>query len=296
MSPSPAAPRIASVTLADHVGIRVPERAALGGNRDAAEDQRPALRPADAGRSRCPPRPVRAAPATTVFVQSASAIGQILRRRDLDVGRLRLRRCARVPGALGERRLVGRLDAGVAERQRVAQHVAAKRLRRLREIDRLARQRLRTNVSGTRAVRPCRARCAGPVASPCRAPAAPRAPRRTSAAAAIVREIRSALANGRAASWITTTSARASTARNAFATESCRRAPPATIRSALAIVRQIRRRVGDETRPAAPRRSRRSSGCARKTATLRSRRNGRRPSATASGRAPPSRGRGRRPR
>ena len=44
MSPAPAAPRIASVDrMADDVAIRMAERAALRRDRDAAEDERPAL-------------------------------------------------------------------------------------------------------------------------------------------------------------------------------------------------------------------------------------------------------------
>jgi hypothetical protein len=46
-----------------------------------------------------------------------------------------------VAGALGQRRLVGRVAAGFPERQRVAQHVAPERLGRLRQEDRLPRQR-----------------------------------------------------------------------------------------------------------------------------------------------------------
>ena len=56
-----------------------------------------------------------------------------------------------------------------------------------------------------------------------------------SAAAAIVLAINVALANGRAASCTTTTSARSDTTWKAAATESCRRAPPATMRSGFAV-------------------------------------------------------------
>ena len=46
----------------------------------------------------------------------------------------------RLPGALGERRLVGRVDGVRGRVQRRGENVAAKRLRRLRKKDRLARQ------------------------------------------------------------------------------------------------------------------------------------------------------------
>ena len=96
-----------------------------------------------------------------------------------------------VPGPLGEPGFVGGLDAGAPERDRVAQHRAAEGLRRLREVDRLARQRLddrpapapsgatrlTVSVAGTAAI-----------AAPC------------AAAASIARVITSADTNGRAAS------------------------------------------------------------------------------------------------
>ncbi len=48
-------------------------------------------------------------------------------------------------GALGEPRFVGRVDAGAPERDRVAEHATSERLRRLRQENRLARQRLHDN-------------------------------------------------------------------------------------------------------------------------------------------------------
>ncbi len=47
-----------------------------------------------------------------------------------------------VAGALGERRLVGRLDAGLAQRDRVPQHLDAESLRRLRQENHFAGNRL----------------------------------------------------------------------------------------------------------------------------------------------------------
>ncbi len=51
------------------------------------------------------------------------------------------------------------------------------------------------------------------------------------AAASMTRENRSAVANGLAASWMTITVALFETWANAFATESCRRSPPLTMRT-----------------------------------------------------------------
>ena len=160
----------------------------------AAEDRAGGPRPGDAGRSRCRRASAAGDPAARA-PRNRFGHGQVLGRRDLDVRRLALDEPHRVAGALGERRLVGRVDAALRRAPARRAALAPKRLGRLREVDRLARQRFddeRVPVAGR--------------ASPCRAPAAPPARRPLSTAAAIVREIRSALANGRAASWITTTS------------------------------------------------------------------------------------------
>ena len=66
--------------------------------------------------------------------------GQVLRRRDLDVRLLAVDEPDRMAGALGQRRLVGRVLPLLGQRQRVAQHATPERLRRLRQVDPLARQ------------------------------------------------------------------------------------------------------------------------------------------------------------
>src|SRR2546427_2738602 len=66
----------------------------------------------------------------------------VLGRRDLDVRRVTVDELYRVTGAFDKGRLVGRVAALLAERKGVSENVAAERLWRLREEDRLARQRL----------------------------------------------------------------------------------------------------------------------------------------------------------
>ena len=188
MSPAAAAPSTASVTAWQTTSASEwPSSAALERNRDAAEDQRPALdEPMQivAGADAQPGRVGRRPPtrrAQSLRPASRSS-GVVILMFDASPS---TRRTA-MPGALGQRRFVGRVDARVAERERVAQHVAPERLRRLREEDRLARERLaRRPPSGRRACRPAAGRFtvsrAGSAAS-----AAP-----DSAAAAIVRAIRS---------------------------------------------------------------------------------------------------------
>ena len=162
--------------VADDVGVRMAERAAVGRNRHAAEDERPALRPADAGRSRCRRGRSRrrGAGASAGRARSLRRRAQILRRRDLDVRRLALDEAdgdAR-PARPAPLRRSPRSPA--RQRQRVAQHVAPERLRRLRQKIVSRGSVSRTNASGVsrRRRRICRA-------SPCRAPAAPRPRRRT---------------------------------------------------------------------------------------------------------------------
>ena len=69
-----------------------------------------------------------------------------------------------MPGALGERGLVGGVAAA---RQRVAQHRDAKRLRRLREIDLLARHASRPRGRRRRRASRCRWPAPRPAAAPC---------------------------------------------------------------------------------------------------------------------------------
>ena len=110
--------------------------------------------------------------------------------RDLQIRRLAFDDAHGVTGPLGERRFIGgvnRLREGIAE------DIAPERLRRLRQIDRLARDRL-PDVSIRASDGPSAVRFTVSQAWTA-ATAAP-----LSAAAAIVRPMRSALANGRAAS------------------------------------------------------------------------------------------------
>ena len=140
--------------MADDVGVRVAERAALAWNRDAAEDERPpfdqavqVVAHADASWSG---RPRGGAPSCGVEIRG---------RRDLHVRRIAGDDVDAVTGMLGEHRLVGGLDtAAAASRSSLGdgghQHGPAERLRRLREKDLVARQRLdnhaRTLLLGAR--------------------------------------------------------------------------------------------------------------------------------------------------
>ncbi len=143
---------------------------------------------------------------------------QVLRGRDLDVGRLTFDDADGVAGLLGEGRFVG----GVArDRQRVAEHVAPERLRRLREEDRPAVERRAhegtVNLLDRVACgdgRQRRARLGG---------------RRNGSRDQIgARERPRGVVHDDDVGAV-------GTARNAAATESCRRAPPATTRSGLAV-------------------------------------------------------------
>ena len=62
--------------------------------------------------------------------------------RHLDIEGIAFDQADAMPGALRQRGLVGDLKALSGQRERVAQDVAPKRLRRLREIDSFARQGL----------------------------------------------------------------------------------------------------------------------------------------------------------
>ena len=104
---------------------------------------------------------------------------------------------------LGQRRLVGRLDAASAQRHRLPQHLAPERLRRLRQEDRLARQRPLDQPRRRRAARG-RRRPLDRVARRHRHDRRARLGRRVDRAARSSRRPRS----GRAASWTRTTSLR----------------------------------------------------------------------------------------
>src|SRR6185369_1473181 len=72
---------------------------------------------------------------------SSDRVGQIeiLRRRDFDVRRLALHQLNAMAGSLDQRRFIGRI---FSSNQRVTQNPLSKSLRRLREEDTLAAQRL----------------------------------------------------------------------------------------------------------------------------------------------------------
>ena len=216
--------------VAHDVGVRVAEQPALERNRRRRRESADGPRRADAGRSRCrraparrrrrraarSPRPPRRSSGVVIlmFVASPSTSRTGWPARSASVASS----VASTPR--------------VAERQRVAQHVAAERLRRLREKDRLARQRL-ARRSRRRRVR-ARARFtvsrAGSAAS-----AAPDLGRRGNRA----RRSRSARRERpRRVVDDDDVGSRRSTAANAFATESCRRAPPATTRSGFGAPRR----------------------------------------------------------
>ena len=115
--------------VADDVGIGVAERAAVRRDRHAAEHERPSLRRADADRSRCRrgrfdgwslefgsgsplARRCRLRSAPAIASASVRSSG----RRDLDVRRFAFDDAHRLPGALGERRLVGRIERRLRRR------------------------------------------------------------------------------------------------------------------------------------------------------------------------------------
>ena len=86
--------------------------------------------------------PTRPAASAADSSPSRARRAEVVGGRDLHVLRVALDDVHGVPGLLRQRRFVGRLDAATAERDRVPQDVAPERLRRLRQVDRLARQRL----------------------------------------------------------------------------------------------------------------------------------------------------------
>ena len=160
--------------VAQHVGIRMAGEPGLVRNLHAANDERPARLQAvqivagtDSHRRHGP----RSRPSSRRF--QVQAPGQRLRHakiqlgRDLDVRRLALDQAHRMARLLGEGGLVGRRSRMLARPARIAscEHLAGERLRRLRQVDRIAR-------------RSCVRRCAGPappswLPSRCRWPAEP---------------------------------------------------------------------------------------------------------------------------
>ena len=173
--------------VADDVGIRITERAARRRNVDPAEHQRPAL-----------DQPVQVVAGAHPFrhdayrfvAQAPPRFREIVGRGDLQVLRRGFDDVHDVAGALGERRFVGRFDARLAQRDGVPQDVDAESLRRLREENRFAGNRLDDrHVSCARLTRftVSLTGCAA-IAAPC------------SAAARMVRVIRSPVTSGRAAS------------------------------------------------------------------------------------------------
>ena len=160
---------------------------------------------------------------------------EVRHRGDLDVGRLALDEPHRETGGLGEGRFVGGHRAAPARLDGRGEDIGAERLRRLGQVDG-SRGSVRSTTIGP----------APPPAPACftvslAGSAASAAP--DSAAASIVRAIRSALANGRAASWITTMSARPRT----LEPDPHRVLPPRAARDdarRLAGGAEIRRRLG----------------------------------------------------
>ena len=117
MSPRHAAPRMASVTAWQTTSASEWPSAPRSDGIVTPPSTSGRPRRAGADRSPVPARPVRAG----VPLPAGDRLGQrqILRRRDLDVRRLALDQAHRMPGALGERRLVGRV-ASPRQRQRIA--------------------------------------------------------------------------------------------------------------------------------------------------------------------------------
>ena len=195
MSPAPAAPRIASVTAWQTTSAS--ECPSAPRSAGIVTPPRTSGRPrrAGAGRSRC--RPVATPPdgCTRARARARSAAVVIF-----TFAASPSTTCTRCPARSASVASSVAVDAGSAQRDRRRQHLAAERLRRLRQIDLLARDRL--DDHGVAVARR---------ASPCRSPAPRRSPRRARRAASIARAIRSAVTNGRAASWTSTMSRSAAT-------------------------------------------------------------------------------------
>src|SRR5689334_15530565 len=117
--------------MAYDVCIRMPGGALLRWHADAAEHEWPSLRET----MKVVPR---ADTAAGHGCRRPSGCVQIVGGRNFHVRRVALDHVHAVTGALREHRLIGRLDPGSTDRDRGAQHFAAKRLWRLRKIDRVA--------------------------------------------------------------------------------------------------------------------------------------------------------------
>ena len=147
---------------------------------------------------------------------------QVLGRGHLDVVGVAVDEDDRVPGRLGQRGLVRGLAPRAPQRHRLGKHLAPEPLRASARGRRCragwSPRSARPRATGRPRFTVSRAGSAA-MAAPC------------SAAAAMTRSITSGDANGRAASWTSTTSTPPSTRSNPAATESCRRAPPAVTRT-----------------------------------------------------------------
>ena len=277
--------------VADHVGVGVAERAALGRDRHAAEHQRPALdQPMQivAGADRAPRRCGRRPSASRRSPRPAArSSGVVILMFD---GSPSTRRTA-MAGALGQRRLVGRVDARRPARARRAARRGGTPAASARDRSRRAAAS-RATISGRRP--PSQPR--GPLHRVARLHrrqrrAATRPPRRSSARSdrALDERPRRVVNHDDVARSRRRRETRSPP--NPAAARRRRRAGAASPAGA-----QIRRRIGGERRPAARRRLRRSPDGARNAATLRSR-IGRPPSASSClGTRRRTAGRGRRPR
>ena len=204
--------------VTDDVGVRMAVETELERNRDAGEDQRAA------GDQTMQVVAVADSDQATALEAGRSPNGlslrQILRRRDLHVARVAFDDVDRHAEALDQHRFIGRVDV-LALGQRARQHVAAKRLRRLREKHRSRGivARIRRDPSATASPA-----CLTVSRTPIAAIAAPCCSRAVDGAIDHARASRTAAPRRESAMM----SASFDVFANAFATESCRRAPPAT--------------------------------------------------------------------
>jgi hypothetical protein len=132
--------------VTDRVRIGVAEQAALERDGDTTQHERAALHEAMqivAGAN----AKSGGSSGGALHGASCNRLGddQIVWRRDLDVCGLAFDQSDRVTGAFRERGLVGRFRTGLPQSERLAKHFAPERLRRLREIDRVAGERLGDN-------------------------------------------------------------------------------------------------------------------------------------------------------
>ena len=210
---APAAPSMASMTAWQTTSASEwPSAPRSRRDGHAAEDQRPSLDETVqvvAGAGTRPP-PGRWTRQSRRAARRSLSVG-----RDLHVRPIALHhpdrdgpRARRAPLRRSRRRPRGRAPPR-------REHVAAKRLRRLRQIDRLRAECVSHDERRRAIRRPTRFTVSRAGTAAIAAP--------DSAAASIVRSISSGVTNGRAASWTSTMSACGPTASNACATESCRR-------------------------------------------------------------------------